>query len=143
MAKYLVKDFMTRNPVVLDPEATIQEAALKMGNVDCGVFPVGTKGDPVGILTDRDIVLRAVARGMNMEETRVKDIMSDHIHAIPEDASIHQAADSMRRNNISRLLVNDAKGNVVGILSLGHMIRNADTETITKMVEHALTKKAA
>lgn len=69
-----VKDLMASDLMFIDPEDTLREAAQQMKEVDCGVLPVGDKDDVEGIITDRDIVIRAIARGENPEEKKLRII---------------------------------------------------------------------
>lgn len=143
MKQYLVKHCMTRNPVIIPVECTIEEAAGKMERIDCGIFPVGTIEKPVGMVTDRDLVVRAISKKKDPASTKVSEIMTKQVYSVPEDASVEQAADIMRKHQVSRLLVKDAKGKITGILSLGHLIRNAEPNVIGRIVEHTIGKKAA
>ena len=65
-----VKDVMTVNPVLIDPNSTLQEAAELMKFIECGMLPVGTKNELEGVITDRDIVIRAIATGKNPAESK-------------------------------------------------------------------------
>lgn len=141
--KRTVQYYMTLNPVILEPDCTVEEAAAKMEKVDCGIFPVGTLEKPIGMITDRDIVVRAIARKKAPAQARVKEIMTRQVYSVPEDAGVEQAADIMRKHQVSRLLVKDAKGRISGILSLGHLIRNAEPSVVAQIVEHTIGKKAA
>ena len=135
--------YMTCNPVVISPDATLEEAAAKMEKVDCGIFPVGTIDNPIGMITDRDLVVRAIAKKKSPATTKVSEIMTKQVYSVPEEASIEQGADIMRKHQVNRLLVKDAKGKGIGILSLGHFIRNAEPAVVGKIVEHTICKKAA
>jgi CBS domain-containing protein len=119
MAK--VKDIMTKNPEFVKPESNARQAAKQMASLDVGFLPVGEKDNPLGVITDRDIVLRCVAEGKNPEEVSVRDIMTREIKQISEDSSIEEAGNIMRENKIRRTLVVDKDKRTVGVISLGDL----------------------
>lgn len=141
--KHRVKEYMTCNPVIISPEYTLEEAAVKMEKVDCGIFPVGTEEHIQGMITDRDIIVRGLAKKKSAAQTRVKELMTKQAYSVLEDSGIEQAADIMRKHQVSRLLVKNSKGKITGILSLGHFVRNAEPAVLAKIVEHTISKKAA
>lgn len=143
MKQTMVKELMTAYPVLIDPDASLQEAADKMREIDCGVLPVGTNKQLQGIITDRDIVVRAVARGQDIRKEKVRDYMTDEIFFCKEDDTLEQAADLMGKHKVSRLIVKDKAGTVTGILTFGCILReDSDMEEITSVVMHA-TQRAA
>ena len=139
-----VKELMTSDPVLITPDASLKEAAAKMEKVDCGVLPVGTKDKVEGIITDRDIVIRAIARGKDPAREKVKDYMTKAVYACNEEDYLEDAADKMRDHKISRLVVKNKQGKVTGILSFGGILRkNADADEVANVVKHATRKAAA
>lgn len=118
------RDVMTPDPVMIAPDATLQSAAKKMEAVDCGVLPVGSNGHIKGIITDRDIVIRAVAQGKNPAHAKVQDFMTGQVHACNEDDSLEEAVGKMRQHKVSRLIVKNKAGRMTGILSFGCILRN-------------------
>lgn len=139
-----VKELMTPNPVMISPDATLQEAAQKMEQCDCGILPVGSDRDIQGMITDRDIVIRAVSKGKNAAEAKVKDCMTKEVHSCGETKTLKEAADIMSEHHVSRLLVKDTNDNLVGILSLGAILRkDTDLEELAEVVEHARGNKSA
>jgi CBS domain-containing protein len=125
MPHYTVKNLMVLNPVVISPEASLKEAADKMRVLDCGIMPVGTPDKLVGMITDRDITLRAVANGKDPVKTKVGDVMTNKVFFVEEDETLDKAAEIFNRLKINRLLVKDGKGRLTGILSLSGLIRDA------------------
>jgi CBS domain-containing protein len=114
-----VKDVMTKLVEFVRPETTVQEAAGKMKALNVGPIPV-CEGDRVlGILTDRDIVVRAVAEGRDTRTTRVQDVMTRDVVCCNEDDDVKQAARLMKDHQIRRVVVVDAKKGLAGIVSLG------------------------
>ena len=139
-----VKDLMTENPAMINPESTLQEAAQKMQNVDCGVLPVGTENKLEGIITDRDIVIRAIAKGANPATEKVRAYMTGTVYGCNEDDYLEDAADKMRDHAVSRLVVKNHVGKVTGVLSFGGILRkNANAEEVANVVKHATHKAAA
>lgn len=139
-----VKDLMVEHPVLVSPSATLAEAARKMKDVDCGVLPVGTESRLEGIITDRDIVIRAVAQGKDPSKEKIADYMTDTVYACNEDDYLEDAADKMRAHKVSRLVVKNHAGHVTGVLSFGGILRkNANAEEVANVVKHATSKAAA
>ena len=114
-----IKEVMTRAVETVRPDQSIQEAAAKMKSLDVGPIPV-TDGDRlVGMLTDRDIVLRAVADGRDPRTTKVRDAMTSDVVCCKEDDDVKDAAQKMKDRQIRRIVVVDAGQKVCGIVSLG------------------------
>jgi len=132
---FKVKDLMTPDPAMIDPNASLKEAAEKMRLVDCGVLAVGTPDYPIGIITDRDIAIRAVANGKDPATTKVSEIMTEKLSFVHENTTLNQALDMINRQKITRLIVKDLTGQVTGILSLNTLIReNAEVKDLSNFV---------
>lgn len=116
-----VSDCMTRDVSVVGPDDTIQHAAKIMGQIDAGVLPVAESGRLVGMITDRDIAIRAVGEGKIPAQCRVGDVMTTEVRYVFEDDPIEDAADNMSELQLRRLPVVSREKNLVGILSLGDM----------------------
>jgi len=114
-----IKDIMTRDPEVVAPENTLRQAAEKMQAIDTGIMPVCTNDRLVGVITDRDITLRATAEGLDPFATQVADIMTDELVTCFEDQDVEEAERIMRDKQIRRLLVLNRNKDLVGIVSLG------------------------
>lgn len=139
-----VKDLMTENPVLVSPTTTLKETAQKMKSVDCGVLPVGSWEKLEGMITDRDIVIRAVAEGVDTGTAQVRDYMTTEVCYCNETDTLAEAAHQMRRNDVSRLVVKDDSGTPCGIITFGCILRKHDNlAEIGKVVECAVGKKAA
>jgi CBS domain-containing protein len=114
-----IKEIMTRDVEVIQPDATIQEAAQKMKDLDVGAIPVCDGRRLKGMITDRDITIRATAMGADPSSTRVKETMTSEIYYCFENTSIDDAAILMMEKQIRRLpVINDDK-DLIGIVSLG------------------------
>lgn len=139
-----VKDLMKADPKVIPPESTLKEAAQIMASIDCGVLPVGTQDTPEGVITDRDIVLRAVAKGKDVTKEKVRDYMTQQVFFCNEGDTLEEAAQTMHEHHVNRLLVRDSSGKMCGILSFGCIIRkDGQMEDIQKVLECTVGKKAA
>ncbi len=113
----LVKDVMTRQVYTIDVTASVADAADRMRMYMVGALPVQEGERLVGMLTDRDIVCRAVALNRLPASTTVSEVMTPKVVSCVEDTPVWKAEQLMEENIIRRLLVLDAKGGVVGILS--------------------------
>jgi CBS domain-containing protein len=122
-----VKEIMTENVAVIGPDASIREAAVKMKRMDIGSLPV-CDGDRLrGMITDRDMTLRATAEGSDPNITRFDQAMSPGICYCFEDQEVSEAARLMEEKQIRRLAVLNRKKRLVGIVSLGDIaVRGGD-----------------
>ncbi len=133
-----VSDIMTRDVHLLSPDQTIREAASIMADIDAGALPVGDNDRLVGMITDRDIVIRAVAQGKSLD-TRVADVMSREMLYCFDTDGIDDVSRNMAKAQVRRLpVVNHAK-RLVGIVSLGDLARNDDPTTIGRAVSRVST----
>jgi len=115
---------MSRDVRVANPEQTIRDAAAIMADLDAGVVPVGANDRLVGMLTDRDIAVRAVAKGMG-PETKIGEIMSREVNYCFEDDDVDSVLDNLGDLQIRRLPVLNRDKRLVGILSLGDVAVSA------------------
>ena len=116
-----IRNVMTRHVKVASPEDTLQHAAQLMETNDFGLLPVGENDRLVGMLSDRDITVRGVARGMSPTKSTVRDIMSCEVKYVYEDESVEDAARNMSDLQVRRLPVLDRDKRLVGIVSLGDL----------------------
>ncbi|MGE5537076.1 MAG: CBS domain-containing protein [Gemmatimonas sp.] len=117
----LVREIMSQPVELIASDDTILDAAKKMADCDCGALPVAENDRLVGMLTDRDIVTRAVAQGFDPSECFVREVMSPDIKYLYEDESIEDAARNMRVLQVKRLPVLNREKRLVGIVSLGDL----------------------
>lgn len=110
---------MSSDVQLASPDMPISEAAAMMASNDVGVLPVGENDRLVGVITDRDITVRAVADGKDPRSTKVRDVMSSGVRWIYDDASTKEAAQIMSKNQIRRLPVINHDKRLVGIVSIG------------------------
>src|SRR5580765_3442391 len=122
-----VSEVMTRDVATVRPDQTAREAAGFMLNADAGSIPV-TDGDRlIGMITDRDIAVRGVAKG-NGPETLVRELMTNDVVCARPDDEIEDVANRMSEAQIRRLPVIDAQEMLCGIVSLGDLSREADKD---------------
>lgn len=133
-----VSDIMTRDVHLLGPDQTIREAASIMADIDAGALPVGENDRLVGMITDRDIVVRAVAKGKSLD-TRVADVMSKEVLYCFDTDDIDAVARNMGKSQVRRLPVVNRDKRLVGVVSLGDLARNDDPTTIGRAVSHVST----
>ena len=119
-----IKDVLSEGGKILDPEATIKDAARQMREGNFGLMPIGENDRLIGTVTDRDIVIRAVAEGLDAS-TKVRDVMSEKVMWAYEDDSVEKASQIMSENQIRRLPIVDANKRLVGIVALGDLAVNA------------------
>jgi CBS domain-containing protein len=121
-----VRDAMTRSPATCTPTMTIAEAARLMANADCGSLPVLGEDDefPIGMITDRDIAVRAVAAGRG-PETLVGECMSTTAHTITEDARLDDCIELLELRQIRRAIVVDHTGRCVGVIAQADIASHA------------------
>ena len=115
---------MCENVCQVTPETNIKEVAKLMQENKVGCIPVCNDNKVCGIVTDRDLVLRGMACGKNIDTTKVSDIMTCNPCTCKEDDDIEKAEDLMAENQIKRIPVCDNNNNIVGMLSIGNLFQN-------------------
>ena len=129
-----VSEVMTRHVQTIRPDQTAREAASFMLNADAGSIPV-TEGERlVGMITDRDIAVRGVAKG-NGPETPVRDLMTSDCICAREDDDVEEIASKMSEAQVRRLPVIDSSEKLCGIVSLGDLSRETDNDTAGQALE--------
>ena len=124
-----VKELMTPDPIVLETTETIHAAAQRMRDADVGAVLVESGGTLRGIVTDRDVVVRAVADALDPQEVTVGQALSGELVAVGPDDTIADAIGVMRERAVRRVPVVD-DGVAVGILSLGDLAQRRDPESV-------------
>jgi CBS domain-containing protein len=114
-----IRDVMTANPTCVSPDDSIQNAARIMRDEDTGIVPVVENGRPVGLLTDRDIVVRAVAEDGQLNRP-IREIVTANIVSARPDMSTREAAELMSEHQVRRLPVVE-NDHLVGIVSIGDL----------------------
>jgi CBS domain-containing protein len=140
-----ISEIMTTNPVTVGPDATLGEVATLMRQEDCGSIPVVEDGRLVGIVTDRDIVVRAIAAGKDPKASRVSEIMSADPVTVKPDDKVTDAERQMRERQIRRLPVVD-DGKLVGIIvtaQIARVERPNDTGVTIKEISEAASGRGS
>ncbi len=131
-----LSEVMTRKVEFVAPSQSLREAAQKMRLFDVGPMPVCEDGRVVGMITDRDITVRAVAEGRNPETTQVNEVMSPNVSYCHEDDDVKVAAKIMSDKQLRRLVILDTDKRLAGILSLGDLAMNAnDPKLVGEVME--------
>lgn len=121
-----ISEIMTPNPELIDPNTSIREAARRMRNEDVGALPVGENDRLIGMVTDRDIVVRAVAEEERAVTPSVRDVMSEKVFYCFEDDDIEKGARCMAEHQVRRLPVLNRDKRLVGIVSLADLAQTGD-----------------
>jgi CBS domain-containing protein len=123
-----IREVMTSDPRTVRPDATLQDAAREMSSGDIGAVLVEDNGNVAGILTDRDIVVRAIAEGRDPSSTKVADVASRDVKTLTPDSSVEDAIRIVREQNVRRIpVVQD--GRPAGIVSIGDLAIERDTDS--------------
>ncbi len=133
-----VRELMTESPAVCTPDTILEEVARMMVENDCGAIPVVENADnrkTVGIVTDRDITTRIVARGQNPLQKRAADAMTDAVVSLRPEDSEERCADLMEEHQVRRLVVIDDGGACIGIVAQADLARHVSDKTTGEVVE--------
>lgn len=122
-----VRDIMTHDVATATPDTTLEEIAGLMRDEDTGAIPVVDEDELVGIITDRDIVIRCLAEGKKPSEVQAQEILSQELEVIEPESDVEEAARMMARRQIRRLPV-VKNGRLVGMVSLGDIAVKAGEE---------------
>jgi CBS domain-containing protein len=139
----LLRDVMTSSLEVIEPQATVKEAAEKMRLQDVGVLPVCEADRLVGMITDRDIAVRAVAQGRDPIATQVRDAMTPDVICCFDDDDVQKAIALMEEKQIRRLMVCDHSKHPIGIVSLGDLAVRLHNEHLSGEVLENVSKSPA
>ncbi|MDG4790969.1 CBS domain-containing protein [Micromonospora sp. WMMD1102] len=137
MTEVRVRDVMTRNIVYLPVATTLDEAARAMRDADIGDVVVTDGSSLFGMVTDRDIVIRAVAEGRDARQTTLGEVTSREIVMIEQNSTAAEAASLMRDRAVRRILVCDSDRQLVGIVSLGDLAMRLDPSSALSEISEA------
>ena len=115
-----IRDVMTTDVKTLSPDQSIREAAALMADIDSGALLVNDQDRLIGMITDRDIAIRAVAKGLDCD-TPVREVMSKTIRYCFDDESVQDVAQNMAENEMRRMPVLNREKRLVGVVSLGNI----------------------
>jgi len=123
-----VRDVMTPNPETVTEKDSVRDAARIMKDRDTGVVPVVDGKKIIGMITDRDIVVRGLAEGKNLENARVNELMTKQVRSVREDATVSEALQMMSSADVRRVPVVNTNDELVGIVSLGDVSTNTNQD---------------
>jgi CBS domain-containing protein len=131
-----VRDVMTANPETVSERSSLRDVARIMKDQDTGIVPVVEGRKIIGLVTDRDIVVRGLAEGKNLENATVTDVMTRQVRSVRDDASVNDALELMNRADVRRVAVVNGQDELVGIVSLGDISINTNKDDkVGKTVE--------
>ncbi len=126
----LISQIMTPDVIVASPDDTLREAAELMAEHDLGILPICEGEQLIDMLSDRDITIRAVARGLSLEETKVSELLGTEARYVFDDQTTEYAASYMNEYQVRRLPVLNRDNRLVGIISLADLALSDDTSAI-------------
>jgi CBS domain-containing protein len=129
-----VRDLMTESPISCEPSTTAVDAAKTMANEDVGPVPIVQHGRLVGLVTDRDLVVRVLAEGRDPQSTTIGDIASSDLVTVQPDTDLQEALDKMSQNQVRRLPVVESD-RLVGIVAQADVARALDEERTGEVVQ--------
>ena len=118
-----ISEIMTRDPELIGPDTSIRDAARLMKNEDIGAIPVGENDRLIGMVTDRDLAVRAVAEDRSPSSTSVRDVLSEKVFYCFEDDDVEEAARCMAENQVRRLPILNRDKRLTGIVSLADIAK--------------------
>jgi len=122
-----IADAMTRTFDLIEPSASVREAATRMAEQDIGGAFVGTAEAIEGVLTDRDIIVRVVVEGLHPAEVIVRDVMTPEVETCREDDEIETVFAAMREGQFRRMPVLSQEGKLIGVVTLGDLARHVES----------------
>ncbi|MQA31074.1 MAG: CBS domain-containing protein [Luteitalea sp.] len=133
--KKLARDVMTIDPACCTPQTTLDQVAKLMAQNDCGEIPVlDRRNQPIGVITDRDIVLRVVADGKNPVGHTAEQYMSQPVVAVRADAPLDEVVSTMERHQIRRVPVIDERGCCAGIIAQADVASTGDEREVAELL---------
>lgn len=130
-----IREYMTENPVLVRRRATLHRAAQLMRDIDTGFLPVISDAGLIGVLTDRDVVVRAVAQAVSPLTGYVEDAMSVGAITCLPDEDVAAVTDRMAREGCRRVVVVDSSDLPIGVVSLGDLVRgDGESEHVSSLI---------
>lgn len=134
-----VREIMTKTAQTILPDATVEQASQKMRDYNIGLLPVVEEGKVLGVVTDRDIVVHAIAEARNPHLTTIREVMTEKPFSCYEDQSVTEASRIMEKHHVRRLIVLNRRHKLAGVLTLTDMALKIANE---KLSGHLLHKVA-
>jgi CBS domain-containing protein len=138
-----VEDVMIENVITIDGTATLAEAAQRMRDGNIGVLPVLENGKVRGVITDRDLVVRGLARGADPRTTRVQDCATDQPVCAHPEWSVDEAMEAMAASRIGRLPVVDGQDRVIGMVTLSSLALRSRRQDEALETAQAVSRRSA
>lgn len=136
-----LREMMTRDVEIVHPDTTLREAAEKMRTLDIGPLPVHDGTGVVGMITDRDITVRAIAEGWDPRVTRVREVMTPGVFHCFDDQDVRDAAKLMAEKRVRRLPILDRSYRLVGLVSLGDLAAHLDGDSVASIVDDISSRR--
>jgi len=129
---------MSKNVTLVSPDTTLQEAAKKMASIDSGFLPIGKDDKLQGTITDRDIVIKSVAKGSDPKTAKVQEAMTKDLIYCFEDQDINEVKKTMGEKQIRRMPVLNRDKRLVGVVALADLTKHTNLdETLSKVSENS------
>ncbi len=125
-----IKDVMSPNFKFMSPDSPVSEIAQQMRDMDCGFMPMAENDKMVGMVTDRDITIRAVAEGKNPADVQGRDIMTPKTYYCYDDQDVEEVCNNMGEIQVRRLPVVNRDKRLVGIVSMGDLAQVASRPNV-------------
>ncbi len=133
-------ELMTPAPRTCSTFSTVLEAVMIFRDADCGAVPVTEDGQPVGILTDRDVALALIDKGGELPDLPVSDVMTKGVVSIGPDASLEEIESTFATKAVRRLLVTDSGGQLVGIVAWSDVAHYVSAQKLGRVVADVVEK---
>lgn len=137
-----VQEIMTTNFEMIESTSSLNQAAEKMKSLNVGVLPVKEGTKLIGLITDRDIVVRALAEGRDPSSTQAKDIVSSELICCSQQDSIEDCAKLMEEKKVRRVVVCDQENTPVGIISIGDIAAKSKQEQLVGQALETISEPA-
>lgn len=125
-----IKDVMSQNFKWMAPDSPVSQVAQEMRDMDCGFMPLAENDKMIGMITDRDITIRAVAEGKNPAECKARDIMTPKTYYCYDDQDVEEVCNNMGEIQVRRLPVVNRDKRLVGIVSMGDLAQAASRPNV-------------
>jgi len=125
-----IKDVMSQNYKFMAPDSPVAEVAQAMRDMDCGFMPLAENDKMIGMITDRDITIRAVAEGMDISNTPARDVMTAKTFYCYDDQDVEEVCNNMGEIQVRRLPVVNREKRLVGIVSMGDLAQSASRPNV-------------
>lgn len=135
-----LNEVMTKNPEYVPLNASIIEVARRMRDLDVGMLPVGDGIKLKGMVTDRDITIRSTAEGLDPQKTKASDIMTDKVLYAYEDEEVDKAIQTMKKQQVRRLIILNRDKDMVGIVALADVATGTESSDVKAEAVEAVSK---